>query len=289
MYKKIINGGSIKVQVDKKQGQRNEYDIQVENYALHYEEYNIPIESYYQNEYASQAQSEFNEHRVSRSTAIPQKSKFKKMIQYFVAGVAGVTIITNTVETTTHNIENIIQNESVEMDNGQDEEIDILQNALNIYKSIIDNGNEIILFQTKDLEAPICIYKERDLIGSLYNVQMILNDNSGCSTDLRSVEYCQNDLIIKEKLDDQDIYVHYYKITDQGLEGFLYLRRAYTSVDNQNIDFYAYYIEDGVEVHFESEEEYDSYVSQWDFVSIDDLSWYTDVDEAYKNRILLTK
>lgn len=81
-------------------------------------EYNNPTDEYskqieYQNvyEYGSQPKYEYNENSSSEETTPPsEKSKFKKMMQYFVAGVAGAVIVINSAlaPSTGDGIDNII-------------------------------------------------------------------------------------------------------------------------------------------------------------------------------------
>lgn len=84
----------------------NEYNKQT-----NIKEFHQCTETEFVQEYGSQAQSEFNEHNEQRFAATPKKSKFKRMVQYLVAGFAGAVIIYGNTRTTKS--ENIVANKIV--------------------------------------------------------------------------------------------------------------------------------------------------------------------------------
>lgn len=73
----------------------NEFHMQKDDYDLDMKEFNMVSENFSQQEFGSQPQSEFNEYQEEVKSK-KKKSKFKKMMQYLVAGVAGAAIITST-------------------------------------------------------------------------------------------------------------------------------------------------------------------------------------------------
>lgn len=73
----------------------NEFHMQKDDYDLDMKEFNMVSENFSQQEFGSQPQSEFNEYQEQIKSK-PKKSKFKKMMQYLVAGVAGAAIIVST-------------------------------------------------------------------------------------------------------------------------------------------------------------------------------------------------
>lgn len=154
----------------------NEYRTRIDDYNLNVQEFKIVLENNSQQEFGSQPQSEFNEY-VQQVRIKPKKSKFKKMMQYLVAGVAGAIIITNNVGPTTAN---------------KSTELIVMPIEYDTYTVMLsENGYYIITFDDNKLDEycdylaeyiyKLSIYVDRDYIGDevdVKNRRIILNNNN---------------------------------------------------------------------------------------------------------------
>lgn len=92
MEKKYVDSGEFNLS-------SKEYCTREDDYDSKIREFDVISDNSFQQEFGSQPQNEFNTRGTDISAKAPKKSKFKKMIRYFVAGVASAALIVNTVRT----------------------------------------------------------------------------------------------------------------------------------------------------------------------------------------------